>query len=112
MNRAARRNRCSNPEAPLSLRAAYTARGFMLALGCVQSLKCATGRCPSGITASDPRLVRGLDVEDKAARVASYATRVIGDVATIAHSCGLPDPSGFRKQHVVPVPDVPVLRLE
>jgi glutamate synthase domain-containing protein 2 len=49
-----------------------TARGFMFSLGCIQALRCQTNTCPTGVTTHDPRLQRGLVVEDKAARVASY----------------------------------------
>jgi glutamate synthase domain-containing protein 2 len=30
------------------------ARGFMFALGCIQSLSCHTGRCPTGVATQDP----------------------------------------------------------
>ncbi len=50
----------------------YTARGFMLALGCIQSLQCNRNTCPVGITTHDPRLVRGLDQEYKSRRVRNY----------------------------------------
>ena len=43
-----------------------SARGFMFALGCIQAMKCGSGKCPTGVTASDPRLIRGLDPADKA----------------------------------------------
>src|SRR5699024_1024090 len=43
--------------------ACNTARRMMLALGCIQALKCHTNTCPTGITTIDPKLVRGLDVE-------------------------------------------------
>ena len=33
-----------------------SARGFMFALGCIQSLKCNKNTCPTGITTHDPRL--------------------------------------------------------
>jgi len=52
--------------------AIYSARGFMLALGCIQSLLCNNNSCPVGITTHDPELQRGLVVEDKAERVANY----------------------------------------
>ena len=31
------------------------ARGFMFALGCIQSLTCHTDRCPTGVATQDPR---------------------------------------------------------
>ncbi len=69
-----------------------SARGFMFALGCIQAMKCGTGKCPTGVTASDPRLIKGLDPADKAVRVMHYAQRIRDDVEMIAHSCGLRSP--------------------
>lgn len=46
-----------------------SARGMMLALGCVQSLSCNTNKCPTGVATQDPKLTKGLVVEDKFERV-------------------------------------------
>ena len=77
-----------------------SARGFMFSLGCIQALKCSSGKCPTGVTASDPRLANGLDPTDKAVRVARYAERVREEVEIIAHACGAVDVTGFRPRHV------------
>src|SRR5690606_15215788 len=45
------------------------ARGFMFALGCVQSLSCNTNRCPTGVATQDEVRQRALVVPDKAERV-------------------------------------------
>jgi glutamate synthase domain-containing protein 2 len=76
-----------------------SARGFMLALGCIQSLQCNRNTCPTGVTTHDPRLQRGLVVTDKAERVANYATNLMHEVCMIAHSCGLKDPRELRRWH-------------
>lgn len=76
-----------------------SARGFMFALGCIQSLQCNRNTCPTGITTHDPRLQRGLVVPDKAERVAWYARNVMHEVGTIAHSCGVPEPRALRRSH-------------
>ena len=80
-----------------------SARGFMFSLGCIQAMKCGSGRCPTGVTAVDPKLIRGLDPTDKAARVARYAARVRDDVDIIAHSCGLANASQFAPRHVTQI---------
>ncbi len=77
-----------------------SARGFMFALGCIQAMKCGSGNCPTGVTAVNPKLIAGLDSMDKGVRVANYALRMQDEVAIIAHSCGLTDPSGFLPRHV------------
>src|SRR3546814_2121122 len=45
------------------------ARGFMFALGCIQSLSCHTDRCPTGVATQDPKRWRKLDTADKSTRV-------------------------------------------
>jgi glutamate synthase domain-containing protein 2 len=77
-----------------------SARGFMFALGCIQSLKCNRNTCPTGITTHDRRLQKGLDPTDKAVRVANYCANLRHDVEVIAHSCGVPHPRRLRRFHV------------
>ena len=50
----------------------YSARGMMLALGCIQALRCHSNHCPVGITTNNPSLVKGLVPKVKAQRVANY----------------------------------------
>lgn len=76
-----------------------TGRGFLLSMGCIQTMKCGEGKCPEGITTNDPRYMKALDPTLKKVRVAEYAANVIHDVETIAHSCGLTDPSEFQRKH-------------
>ncbi|MEN3070736.1 FMN-binding glutamate synthase family protein [Uliginosibacterium sediminicola] len=77
-----------------------TARGFMFALGCIQALRCHTNTCPTGIATHNVRLQRGLVIEDKAERVANYASSINKEVDTIAHSCGLRHAREFSREHV------------
>lgn len=77
-----------------------SARGFMFALGCIQALKCNKNTCPTGITTHDPRFQKGLVVEDKFARVASYASSVVSEVEVIAHSVGVEEPRQLARKHV------------
>jgi len=77
-----------------------TARGFMFALGCIQALRCHTNTCPTGVATHNPRLHRGLVVEDKATRVANYATSMNKEIDMIAHSCGLHHAREFCREHV------------
>jgi glutamate synthase domain-containing protein 2 len=77
-----------------------SARGYMFSLGCIQALRCHQNTCPTGITTHDPKLQRGLVVEDKAERVAAYTRNMNKEVEMIAHSCGLKHPREFRREHV------------
>ncbi len=75
------------------------ARGFMLALGCIQALQCNKNTCPTGITTHDKRLQRGLVPADKAGRVKRYSNTMRKEIETIAHSCGVAEPRKLRRYH-------------
>jgi len=77
-----------------------TARGFMFSLGCIQAQQCHLDTCPTGVTTQDTRLQKGLDVQDKAERVANYAKWINQEVNTLAHSCGLLNAGQFQREHV------------
>jgi glutamate synthase domain-containing protein 2 len=77
-----------------------SARGFMFALGCIQALRCHTNTCPTGITTHNPRLQRGLVVEEKYLRVANYARGLDKEIDTIAHSCGVRHARELERRHV------------
>ena len=79
---------------------AVSGRGFMFALGCIQSLQCHQDTCPTGITTHNKRRQRGLVVHDKIERVANYARWVNVEVDKLAHSCGLQNAREFRREHV------------
>ena len=76
-----------------------SARGFMFALGCIQSLKCNKNTCPTGITTHDVNLQYGLDPADKAVRVMNYTQNMIKELEIIAHSCGVAEPRLLRRKH-------------
>lgn len=73
--------------------ACYTARGFMLALGCIQARECGQNTCPVGITTHDPHLQAGLDPEVKAARVAHYIENTRHDLKEMLVATGKCCPS-------------------
>ena len=77
-----------------------SARGMMLALGCVQSLECNTNHCPTGITTQDPRLVQGLDVTDKAQRVARFQGETLHALLDLVSSAGLESPKTLNRSHI------------
>jgi len=76
-----------------------SARGFMLALGCIQALQCNKNTCPTGVTTHNKRLQRGLVPEDKALRVKQYSETMRKEIGTIAHSCGVAEPRQLRRSH-------------
>ncbi len=65
-----------------------TARGMMLALGCIQALRCDTNKCPTGVTTNNPTLMRGLVVEDKWKRVYNYHRETLKDFLQLFAASG------------------------
>ncbi len=68
-----------------------SARGMMLALGCIQALECHRNTCPTGITTNDPRLTRGLVVADKWQRVRNYHHETVKDFLDLVAAAGITD---------------------
>ncbi|MGL1832010.1 FMN-binding glutamate synthase family protein [Rhodocyclaceae bacterium SMB388] len=77
-----------------------SARGMMLALGCVQSLTCNSNHCPSGVATQNPRLFRGLVVSDKRQRVAQYHHKTVHATAEIIASAGLCHTAELTRTHI------------
>ncbi|MDX2381375.1 MAG: FMN-binding glutamate synthase family protein [Acidimicrobiia bacterium] len=78
-----------------------TARGFMFAVGCIQSQRCHTNRCPVGVTTQDPRLQRALVVSDKSERVYQFHRNTVRALAELVAAMGLDHPSQLTPNHVV-----------
>ena len=87
----------------LGASACYSARGMMLALGCIQALVCDTGRCPVGVATQNPSLYKGLDPADKSVRVASFHAKTIHATREMMEACGFKNidsvhPSKFSRR--------------
>ncbi len=80
--------------------ACNAARGMMFALGCIQALKCNSNTCPTGITTQEERLVKGLDVDDKSLRVASFHDKTVESVLELCGASGLETPVDLRRDHI------------
>ncbi len=78
-----------------------SARGFMFALGCIQSLHCHTNTCPTGIATSDPGRQRGLVVGDKATRVANFHRNTVKALMEVVGAAGCRHPSQLTPRHVM-----------
>ena len=80
---------------------ANAARGFMFAVGCVQSLSCNTNRCPTGVATQDERRQRALIVPDKAERVRSFHAHTLQALADMLSAAGLTHPADLEPHHLV-----------
>ncbi|OBX19996.1 glutamate synthase [Erythrobacter sp. QSSC1-22B] len=68
------------------------ARPFMFALGCVQSMNCHTGHCPTGVATQEEWRQRGLVIEEKAPRVARFHKATLHSLREIVVAMGLESP--------------------
>lgn len=80
--------------------ACFASRAFMLSLGCVQSLKCDSNHCPTGITTMNPRLTRGLVVSDKAARVRNFHENTVLGLCHLLGAAGVDALSNLQESHI------------
>ncbi len=81
--------------------ACYSARSMMMALGCIQALKCNSNECPVGVATQKKSLMNGLVVSDKSQRVANYHRETITSLCEILGALGLHRPEDLRPWHVV-----------
>jgi len=79
---------------------ANAARGFMFALGCVQSLSCGTNRCPTGVATQDPLRQRALVVPDKAERVRQFHHSTLKGLSEMLAAAGIHHPSDLGPHHL------------
>lgn len=80
---------------------ANSARGFMFAIGCIQSQSCHTNKCPTGVATQDELRQRALVVPDKAERVYSFHTNTLKALAEMLAAAGLKHPEQIEAKHLV-----------
>lgn len=78
-----------------------SARGFMFALGCIQSQSCHTGACPTGISTQDPHRQRALVVPTKADRVYHFHQSTLKALKELVQAAGLDHPGAITAAHIV-----------
>ncbi len=76
------------------------AREAMLAIGCIQSQRCHTGRCPTGVATQSRRLERGLHPDLKYVRCANYLSTLRHELLRLARACGQEHPGAVRPDQV------------
>ena len=76
-------------------------RGYMFALGCIQSLSCHTDRCPTGVATQDPKRSRNMDVADKATRVAEFHDNTLHALRDLLCAAGLEHPDQLGPEHIL-----------
>ncbi|OLS41081.1 FMN-binding glutamate synthase family protein [Bacillus sp. MRMR6] len=81
--------------------AVNSARGFMIANGCIMAMDCHTGKCPAGVTTTDPKYQDALVPSEKKWRVLNYIINVRQGLFALAAACGLDTPRKFNRDHIV-----------
>jgi glutamate synthase domain-containing protein 2 len=77
------------------------ARGYMFALGCIQSLNCHTNRCPTGVATQDGMRQSALVVPDKAERVRHFHDQTVSALADMLAAAGVAHPNDLQPHHLV-----------
>lgn len=69
------------------------AREAMLAIGCIQTQKCHTDKCPTGVATQNKWLSHGLDPALKSVRLANYLQSMRRDLVKVSEAVGVLHPS-------------------
>ncbi|HEX7064890.1 MAG TPA: FMN-binding glutamate synthase family protein [Bacillales bacterium] len=77
------------------------ARGFMISVGCIQTLKCHSNACPVGVATTDPELQRALVVDEKKYRTANYMITLRKGLFRLAAAAGIDSPVHFEQKHIM-----------
>ncbi|WP_373549359.1 FMN-binding glutamate synthase family protein [Haliscomenobacter sp.] len=78
-----------------------SARAMMMALGCIQALQCNTNTCPVGVATQNKSLMKGLDVGDKAVRVANFHKNTVHSLVELLAAAGLTRPEQLQRKHIL-----------
>jgi glutamate synthase domain-containing protein 2 len=77
-----------------------SARAMMMALGCIQALRCNKNTCPTGVATQDPSLIKGLVVEDKYKRVANFHKNTLESFTELISAAGIDHPCKINRSHI------------
>jgi hypothetical protein len=78
-----------------------SARGFMFAVGCIQSRSCHTDRCPTGVATQDPTRQKALVPADKATRVLQFHENTLKALKEMIAAAGLNHPDEIGPEHII-----------
>lgn len=81
--------------------ACYSARGMMLALGCIQALKCNSNHCPVGVATQDKQLAAGLVPANKCVRVANFHRLTVASLCEMLGAAGVASAADLRPWHIM-----------
>jgi len=76
-------------------------RGFLFAVGCIQSQACHTNKCPTGVATQDELRQQALNVPDKTLRVYRFHRNTLASLAEMIAAAGLHHPADIQPGHLV-----------
>lgn len=77
------------------------ARGFMISVGCIQTLKCHENNCPVGVATTNPELEKALVIEEKKHRAANYLISLRKGLYRVSAAAGLDSPIQFSEKNIM-----------
>lgn len=77
-----------------------SARGMMIALGCIQALKCDLNTCPAGVATQDKYLMRGLVPAQKFEKVFNFHHNTLKSFLEIIAACGFSELSQINRNMI------------
>lgn len=77
-----------------------SARGFMFSLGCIQSLRCHTNACPTGIATQNKHLQKGVVPQEKSTKVANYQNNTVKSFLELASTLGVSSLNELDERHI------------
>jgi len=75
-------------------------REAMMAIGCIQAQRCHTGHCPTGVTAQNRWLIRGLDPGLKSVRCANYILTLRKELLQLSRACSAAHPALVARERL------------
>lgn len=75
-------------------------REALLAIGCIQALRCHTNHCPTGIATQNAWLSHGLDPALKSVRVATYLITLRKELVALSRACGVEHPALISAEQI------------
>ncbi|NKB47554.1 MAG: FMN-binding glutamate synthase family protein [Legionellales bacterium] len=76
------------------------ARGMMFSLGCVQSRRCHTNMCPTGVATQKPDRVYALNIDDKAPKVMHFHQATMDSFLEVLGAAGLDKVADVTPGHI------------
>ena len=75
-------------------------REALMSIGCIQAQRCHTDHCPTGVATQNRWLMRGLDPELKAGRLANYVVTLRKEILQLSRACGVCHPAFITSNHL------------